>query len=130
MYLGKYGEWTKLNGELGILTKYDAGEKEKPWEKSTSISLSSSDIPHELEIIKANMLYLEKKGCSPRFLNQIRRLAAFSNPEFYKNRAMHLSTRDIPRIIQCNLENEKYVGIPRGCEDKLIELVNTADCTT
>lgn len=124
----KIAEWTKLNGELGILTKYEAGEKEKPWEKSASISLSSSDVPDELELIKANMLYLEKKGCSPRFLNQIRRLAAFSNPEFYKKRAMHLSTRDIPRIIQCNLENDKYVYIPRGCEDKLIELVKTTDC--
>ena len=34
------------------------------------------------------MLYIEKIGVSQRALNQIKRLAAFKNPEFYKAQAI------------------------------------------
>jgi hypothetical protein len=61
--------------------------------------------------------------------NQIRRLAAFSNPEFYKNQAMGFSTKGVPRIIQCCSDTDDYVCLPRGLKDKLISLLDESGIT-
>lgn len=62
----------------------------------------------------------------PRLQNQIRRLAAYSNPEFYKNHAMGFGTQKIPRIVSCSRDQEGYICIPRGCEEKLLERLKEA----
>ena len=58
-----------------------------------------------------------------RTLNRFRRLAAFSNSEFYKNQAMGFSTNGIPHIIQCGSDTSDHVCLPRGSEDTLQELL-------
>lgn len=82
-----------------------------------------SDFPESLEIIKANMLFIPKKGITQRALNHLKRLAAFQNPEFYKAQAMRLSVAKIPRIISCSEETIEYLCLPRGCEADLREVV-------
>ncbi|WP_366557061.1 DEAD/DEAH box helicase family protein [Desulfosporosinus sp. BICA1-9] len=59
-----------------------------------------------------------KTGISHRALNQLKRLAAFNNPEFYKAQAMRMpiNKKKIPRIISCSDETEDYLCLPRGCE--------------
>jgi len=49
----------------------------------------------------------------------LKRLAAFSNPEFYKAQAMRMPTGQLPRIISCSEEIAEYLAIPRGCEADL-----------
>lgn len=49
----------------------------------------------------------------------MRRLAAYSNPEFYKKKALGFSTRNIPRIVFCGEDVGKYIHLPRGCAEKL-----------
>jgi len=112
--------------ELGVLVK--AEEETKPWEKKKAEQkLSKTDFPEVVTIVKANMLYLEKVVIAQKALTRIKRLAAFKNPEFYKAQAMRLPTYDKPRIIFTLDETEKYLGIPRGCEDALIKLLNDAN---
>ena len=112
-----------VGNELGILAKTD--EDEKPWEKSKpEKDLTASDFPANINIVRANMIHIEKHGISQKALNRIRRLGAFKNPEFYKAQAMRLPTRDKPRIISTADETEKHIKIPRGCEPALIELLN------
>jgi hypothetical protein len=41
-------------------------------------------------------------------LNQLKRLAAFKNPEFYKAQAMRMSTFNKPGIIYCVDETAEY----------------------
>src|SRR5262249_40689718 len=42
----------------------------------------------------------------------------FQNPEFYKTQSMRLSTFGKPRVIACAEDLPRYVGLPRGiCED-------------
>jgi superfamily II DNA or RNA helicase len=48
-------------------------------------------------------------------LNRLLRLAAFQNPEFYKNQAMRLPTYDKPRVIACGQEFAQHIALPRGC---------------
>lgn len=108
--------------ELGML-KMDAEEEQKPWE-TVKIELRKDDFPPQMTIIKANMLFVPKEGCSQRALNQMKRLAAFKNPEFFKSQAMRLSTFNKPRIISCSEETDGYLCLPRGCEADLVKLAS------
>lgn len=54
----------------------------------------SSDVKGVLNITMANRIYIDIENIKPRMQNQIRRLAAFNNPEFYKNQAMGFSTQE------------------------------------
>ena len=108
--------------ELGMLKK-DTEEEQKPWE-TIKIELRKDDFPKQINITKANMLFVPIEGCSQRALNQMKRLAAFKNPEFYKAQAMRMSTFNKPRIISCSEETNDYLCLPRGCEADLIDLSN------
>jgi hypothetical protein len=72
------------------------------------------------------MVHIEKAGISQCALNQIKRLAAFRNPEFYKAQAMRLPTYDKPRVIDCSAEDSLYLSIPRGCLPSLVSLLSEA----
>ncbi len=106
--------------ELGTLKKDDE-EDAKPWE-SDKVKLQKDDFPQRLEIIKSNMLFISKEGISQKALNQIKRLAAFKNPEFFKAQAMRMPTYNKPRIISCADETNKYLCLPRGCEPDLVRV--------
>jgi len=110
--------------ELGALRKDDE-VAEKPWEM-VRMKWSGSDFPKEVQLVKANMLYVEKAGISQRGLDAIKRLAAFRNPEFYKAQAMRLPTYDKPRIISCSEETPTYLCLPRGCESDVAALLGEA----
>lgn len=85
--------------------------------------IDHNDMPKTVHVAKANMLYISKQGLSPKAMNRIRRLAAFGNPEFYRAQAMHQSVYNKQRVIWCGEENENAIMIPRGCEQKLIQLI-------
>ncbi|MDF9408596.1 DEAD/DEAH box helicase family protein [Pelotomaculum isophthalicicum JI] len=110
---------TKLchGNELGVLKK-DEEENQKPWETS-KVKLLKNDFPQDVEIVKANMLFIPKAGISQKALNHLKRLAAFKNPEFYRAQAMRMPTTKIPRIISCSEETAEYLCLPRGCEADL-----------
>ena len=106
--------------ELGILRR-DTEENE-PWEnKKDKSDFSDYSFPDAVNIIQANMLYIEKTGISNNALNYLKRLAAFRNPEFYKAQAMRLPTYGKPRIISISDETDKYLFLPRGLEDDIIK---------
>jgi hypothetical protein len=54
-----------------------------------------------VEIVLGNQIYIPKQGLNPGLRNRLLRLAAFQNPEFYKARAMRLSTYNKPRVVAC-----------------------------
>ena len=56
-------------------------------------------LPRSVQIVRSNLVYVEKKDLPPAMLNRLLRLAAFQNPEFYKAQAMRLPTYDKPRVI-------------------------------
>ncbi|MDI6915736.1 MAG: hypothetical protein QMC95_16215 [Desulfitobacteriaceae bacterium] len=109
--------------ELGALKRATEEDQEehKSWEVS-KVKLLKSDFPQDVEIVKANMLFVPKTRISQRALNHLKRLAVFQNPEFYKAQAMRLSVAKIPRIISCSEETAEYLCLPRGCEADLKEV--------
>ncbi len=72
-------------------------------------------MPASVEIIRANLLFIDKKGLPPDLMNRLLRLAAFQNPEFYKAQAMRLATYDKPRVIACGEDLPRHLALPRGC---------------
>lgn len=126
----KIKEWAS-DSVFGILASDMSGESDKdsldestkPWEKKMKMQIYEEDVVGTVNIVVANQVYIEKKNIKARALNQFRRLAAFSNPQFYKNQAMGFSTKGIPRIIQCGCDTLAYVCLPRGCKTKLLSLL-------
>ena len=95
-------------------------EPEKPWNISKNKAvLQKKDFPKQLDIVKANMLFISKEAISQKGLNRLKRLASFKNPMFYKQQAMRLSTYGHPRVISCADETKEFLCLPRGCQSEL-----------
>ena len=81
------------------------------------------DLPCEIQLVVANKIYIKVDSLPSILLNQIKRLAAFQNPEFYKRQNMRLSTAITPRVICCSEISDGYLSLPRGCLDDLSYLM-------
>ncbi|MDR3344988.1 MAG: DEAD/DEAH box helicase family protein [Oscillospiraceae bacterium] len=115
------------NTELGELAAYEDDDEREPWKlASRQEPLSSMDFLENVNIVKANMLHICKDGISQTALNRLRRLGAFRNPEYAKAERMRLPARDFPRIIDCTREGQEYLSLPRGCEEGLQALLDSA----
>ena len=109
---------------LGVrmsLADNDSGED--PWLLPPSRRLPEKPIagpfPISVRVVRANLLFIEKKGLPEAMLDRLNRLAAFQNPEFYKAQAMRLPTYDKPRIIGCGEELPQFLALPRGLLDEV-----------
>ena len=130
----KIQEWSAENGVLGILgggVSEECSDKGdlpacKPWEKR-EIRFNKEDVAGIVQMTLSNGIYIDKSNLKARLQNQIRRLAAYNNPEFYKKQAMGFSTFDTPRIVYCGADIEDYIQLPRGCFEKLTEALSEAD---
>ncbi len=81
-------------------------------------------LPESVEIVRSNLLYIDKRNLPPAMLNRLLCVAAFQNPEFYKAQAMRLSTFGKPRIISCGQDFAQYIALPRGCFAEVTALLN------
>ena len=81
-------------------------------------------LPRSVQIVRANLVYVEKKDLPPAMLNRLLRLAAFQNPEFYKAQAMRLSTYNKPRVVACAEDLPHHIGLPRGCLDDFRKMLS------
>lgn len=117
----------KAHGQRNALGNLCTMESEtKPWEKQGRGVLSALDFYGVQHIVRGNMLYVPANGFAPRVRNQMLRLAAFRNPEFYKAQAMRLPIYDKPRIICAAEERDGFLALPRCCEPALIKLLENA----
>lgn len=83
----------KWQGELaesrGMLAGSDMNNRPKPWKKKCEFV--KTDVVGKLHIVLSNGVYIDTLNLMPRIQNQIRSLAAFDNPEFYKNKRLGYS---------------------------------------
>ncbi len=115
-------EATHTGQVIGVRTS-STDEEERPWAVPPSRrlweSLPSGPVPAQVRIVIGNLIYVDKEGLSSPFLNRIKRLAAFQNPEFYKKQNLRLSTALTPRVICCAEDFPKHLAVPRGCLSEL-----------
>jgi hypothetical protein len=81
--------------------------------KSTRIALLDPK-PALVRATLSNRLFIDRAGVPGRLLAQLKRLAAFQNPEFHKRRMQRLSTHGIPRIISCGEVLSGHLALPRA----------------
>jgi superfamily II DNA or RNA helicase len=79
----------------------------------------NEDATGTVKIILADGIYIDKRNLKPRLQNTIRRLAAYSNPQFFQNLALGFSTRETPRIVYDGYDEGNYIVLPRGCFEEL-----------
>lgn len=112
---------------LGVRLPPQEDGDDEPWTaRPSQIHMEPQDLaglPHALELVLGNQIYLAKEGLHPGLRNRLLRLAAFQNPEFYKAQAMRLSTWDKPRVIACAEDHPQHIGLPRGCLDDLCHVL-------
>ncbi len=103
----------------------DDQEESVPWARSqsklSSAQLATVSLPSVVKGVLAQRLFVEKSGLPAALLNQLKRLAAFQNPEFYKKQRMRLSTATTPRVITCAEEHAQYISLPRGCANAVTQ---------
>lgn len=87
------------------------------------LPLTSRDFPSSLPVTQADMLYIPEKSLSPAAQMEIRGLATFANPEFFRAQSMHQSVFGKPRLIDLSELRGGCVAIPRGCKAQLERLL-------
>lgn len=112
---------------VGVRMAATEGEDDAPWTAPPSRrrkeAALAGPLPQELEWVLADQIYLAKADLPPALRNRLIRLAAFQNPEFYRAQAMRLPTYDKPRVIACAEDCAAHLGLPRGCREEVVGLL-------
>ncbi|MBU0571602.1 MAG: restriction endonuclease subunit R, partial [Candidatus Omnitrophica bacterium] len=124
----KVVEEASKNGQILGFRRSSVKEEDPPWMKLPSgkskYKTKILDLPERIEAVIADRIYIKTEGTPPVLLSQIKQLAAFQNPEFYKRQNMRLSTFATPRIICCAEILDGYLSIPRGCLEDIVCLMD------
>ena len=83
-----------------------------------------NNLPESVELTVANRVYIRTDVLPSILLNQLKRLAAFQNPEFYRRQSLRLSTSLTPRVICCSEIMDGYLSLPRGCLNDVVCVLN------
>jgi hypothetical protein len=124
------------NGDLiGVrISVADDEDGQDPWTLPPSRKRLERKIvgplPESVNIVRANLIFIEKQGLPPAMLNRLLRLAAFQNPEFYKAQAMRLPTYAKPRVIACGEDFPQHIAVPRGCLTDVLALLKAHEVRT
>ena len=113
----------KWQGELaevrGMLTNIEKNVRPKPWKKKCEFC--KSDVVGKLHMVLGNGVYVDTLNLMPRIQNQIRSLAAFDNPEFYKNKRLGYSNYYNFSAVYLGKDIDGYIQIPRGLRENIIQ---------
>ena len=109
---------------LGTLRLEDEDQNNKPWQRQ-QMEMTPEDIPSFTEITLADRVYIPVHPFSNRAQNQLKRIAAFRNPQYYRNQAMRMPVWNVPRIICCTEYQGDYLALPRGCAEDILDWMQT-----
>lgn len=108
----------ELAEEKGMLSSTVPQNRPKPWKKKDGFI--KSDVVGKMYIVLGDGIYVDVLNLMPRLQNQIRSMAAFDNPVFYKNKRLGYSNYYNFSAIYMGKDTEGYIRIPRGLRDNLI----------
>jgi superfamily II DNA or RNA helicase/very-short-patch-repair endonuclease len=98
-----------------------------PWKLSPSrkpLATPLTDpIPDRVTAVLADQIYFGTDTIPASLRNELVRLAAFQNPEFYRAQAMRLPVFGKPRVISCAEFFSEHFALPRGCLDEAKDLL-------
>ena len=107
-----------------VYSPVETEDEAKPWQRKSSILPAITEpVPQKVEVVLADQLYVNHTGLPSVLRNRILRLASFANPEFYQAQRMRLSTWNKPHILHCYEFFPEYIGLPVGCLDSLMAIL-------
>ena len=113
---------------VGVRTAPTEDDDLEPWTALPSRRHKTSKLigplPERLELTLGDQIYISQEQLPPALRNQLLRLAAFQNPEFYRAQAMRLPTYGKPRIVCCAEDRAHHIALPRGCLDDIQTLLS------
>lgn len=96
----------------------------EPWNKDESFH--KDDVTEVLEIVLADRIYIDSSHISNRMRRQIRKMAAFSNRQYFQKQAMDMPNYDESRFIYLGADEGKYIILPRGLREELMTRLEKA----
>lgn len=109
----------ELSESKGRLAGNDINNRPKPWKKKCEFV--KDDVVGKLYMVLGNGVYVDTLNLMPRIQNQIRSLAAFDNPEFYKNKRLGYSNYYNFSAVYLGKDIDGYIQVPRGLRERVVE---------
>lgn len=104
-----------------------AGEddgNDAPWDKNSDIEAGS--VKGMVHIVLADRIYIDSSGMSNKVKRQLRRMATFSNKQYFQNQAMDMPNYDESRFIYLGSDEGRYIVLPRGLRDEILKKFDNA----
>lgn len=112
-------KWQTEMGEGKVATNYLVNKNRlKPWKRQDDFV--ASDIIGKLHIVLADGVYVDALNLKPRLQNQIRCMATFDNPIYYKNKRLGYSNYYNFSTVYMGMDVEGYIKVPRGLLENII----------
>ena len=114
--------------EKGFLIPTNEVSRPKPWRKKCEFF--KSDVVGKLHIVLSDGVYVDSLNIMPSLQNQIRSLAAFDNPEFYKNKRLGYSNYYNFSSVYLGKDVDGYICVPRGLRERILDECTKAGIET
>lgn len=95
-----------------------------PWDKNSKIEAGS--VKGVVRIVLADRIYIDSSGMSNKTKRQLRRMATFSNKQYFQNQAMDMPNYDESRFIYLGSDEGKYIVLPRGLREDILKKFDNA----
>lgn len=95
-----------------------------PWDKNSEIEAGS--VKGVVRIVLADRIYIDSTGMSNKTKRQLRRMATFSNRQYFQNQAMDMPNYDESRFIYLGSDEGKYIVLPRGLREEILKKFDNA----
>lgn len=95
-----------------------------PWDKNSEIEAGSVKVV--VRIVLADRIYIDSSGMSNKTKRQLRRMATFSNKQYFLNQAMDMPNYDESRFIYLGSDEGKYIVLPRGLREEILKKFDNA----
>lgn len=124
---------SKLSGdEISIILEkhnvrldLSSSSESKPWETPKPDRISFEDFNGPINLVRANGMYVPIKSVSGKVIRLLKGLASFRNPKYYELLNARKPLYHTPSIVSCYEMMDDYLQLPRGCEDAVIELIQS-----
>ncbi len=124
---------SKLSGdEISIILEkhnvqldLSSSSESKPWETPKPDRISFEDFNGPINLVRANGMYVPIKSVSGKVIRLLKGLASFRNPKYYELLNARKPLYHTPSIVSCYEMADDYLQLPRGCEDTIIELIQS-----
>ena len=95
-----------------------------PWDKNSEIE--AGGVKGVVRIVLADRIYIDSSGMSNKTKRQLRRMATFSNKQYFQNQAMDMPNYDESRFIYLGSDEGKYIVLPRGLREDILKKFDNA----